>query len=938
MALQRRFAERGGFAVQMMYTDDGIVLRLADAEELPPVDLLFPAPEEVEELVTAQLADTALFAGLFRENAARALLLPRRRPDRRRPLWAQRQKAQQLLAAVRRYPDFPVVLETYRQALSDLFDLPALKALLRQVRRRQVEVTAVETPTASPFARSLVFAWVAAFLYEGDAPLAERKAQALTLDRRLLGELLGQPELRELLDPEAVAEVEAELQHLAADRRAVDLDELHDLLRRLGDLTETELAARCTGDPRPWLTELQRQRRAAEIAVAGERRWIAAEDAGRYRDALGVRLPTGLPDSFLEPAEHPLEDLLRRFARHHGPFLGGQAAARFGLRPALVESALRAAEREGVLVRGEIRPGGAEPDWCDAEVLRRLRRRTLARLRREAEAVDAAALARFLPAWQGIGGNRGGSERLLDAVAQLEGLPLPWSLLATVLLPQRVSGFTVDQLDLLAAAGRIVWVGQGRLGKRDGRIVLYRREQAARLLPPEPAEAPTGALAAAILTHLEQRGASFLVELETAVRGACPGATGADFRAALWELVWAGLVTNDTFAPLRALGRPLPRTARGRQRAGQPLAGGRWSLVRHLRDPRLGETERALARAEMLLERYGIVSREAAQSEELARRVRPVVQGPAGDGGGRPGAPRLLRRRTRRRPVRPTGRHRLAAGVPPAGGVWDGEVQILAALDPANPFGALLPWPAAGGGEGSRPRRVAGAWVVLVAGRPVLYLAPGGRQLTTFPAGTDEAALAAACRALRRLPRGGWRGLLTIEKINGVPVRESPWLGILRECGFERDYRGLVAKVASPGEWRGRRAWATASTVCPRRPGINHLHPESTAAARRLLNPGAAAVMGGGLAHDGQADTAADPRPAGGTAEKRLENLLAFRSRNARSMVTDEIAHCFPLALAADLYVACPSGIMDGVVDQVGEDLHRAGSPAPRPGGVGRGE
>ncbi|TVQ83913.1 MAG: DEAD/DEAH box helicase, partial [Chromatiaceae bacterium] len=606
MALQWQLARRAGFAVQVMWTDDGIVLRLADGEELPDLAELLPAPDALEDMVTEQLAETALFASLFRENAGRALLLTRRSPQGRQPLWAQRLKAQNLLAAVRRYPAFPIVLETYRQALGEVFDLPGLKALLTAIRARQLRVHEVETRGASPFARALVFAYVAAFIYEQDAPLAERRAAALTLDRGLLAELLGQAELRALIDPLVLADLERELQHLTPTRRARDADTLADLLRRLGDLNPAEIAARCSAaapvavaavdpaadpeadletddpaaiDPAPWLQALAAQRRAVCIRIAGETRWISAEDAGRYRDALGVVPPPGLPAAFVAATAAPLEELLRRYARTHGPFPTQQAAARLGLRPAQVEPVLRLLETRGLLVRGELRPDGSAPEWCDAEVLRQLRRRTLARARDAVAPVDAATLGRFLPAWHGIGAERAGPERLLEAVWQLAGLRITWSQLERVLLPARVPGYRPADLDLLAATGQIVWVGQGAAGPRDGWICLYRRDQV--LLAPDPAAtapitaagaaaagptaAETGADADAdavsalrdlLRTHLHRRGACFLMELQQAAARAGHGldrpAGRSAFDSALWDLVWAGQITNDTFAPLRA--------------------------------------------------------------------------------------------------------------------------------------------------------------------------------------------------------------------------------------------------------------------------------------------------------------------------------------------------------------------------------------------------
>jgi ATP-dependent Lhr-like helicase len=812
IALQRLLGDASGFEIQVMYTDDGIVLRFADVEELPEIDSLIPDPEEVEELVTDQLAGTSLFAGLFRENAVRSLLLRRRRPGQRSPLWAQRLKAQNLLATVRKYPSFPVVVETYRQALADVFDLPGLVGLLRDIRSRAVAVDEVETRSASPFARSLVFAYVAAYLYEQDAPLAERKAQALTLDRALLGELLGQAELRELIDPDVLAELESELQHLAEDYRARDADELHDVLRRLGDLTTAELADRSADDPAPWLEQLEIQRRAVPVAIAGERRWIPAEDAGLYRDALGAACPPGLPDSFLVEVDRPLERLLRRYARHRGPFLTRQAAARFDLRPAQVEPALRALETEGVLVRGEIRPGGAELDWCDAEILRRLKRRTLARLRDEVAPTEASAMALFLPRWQGVDDGRPGTERLLEAIGQLQDLALPWSVWSTVVLPRRVAGFSLDMLDMLAASGAVVWLGRGAGGPRDGRIALYLRPKIRDLVTVDRDYEAPSPLHEAILDALRAGGASFLTELEDRVNAAVSGHTAAEFRAALWDLVWGGQITNDTFAPLRSLGRAPSGGRRRRRGMVDRLAGGRWSLVSSLVPADPNPTAQAVARANLLLDRYGVVSREAALAEELpggfaplykvlkemedAGRVRRgyFVEGLSGAQFSHPGAVDRLRA------ARPDAEERDLV-------VTDEDILILAAVDPANPWGALLPWPDTAQPEQGKPRRVPGAWVMLARGRPVLYVASRGRRVLSFPATIrdEDGALEAALAALRRIPKSGRRGLLVIEKIDGIAAAESSLLAEFRAAGYQLDYRGLIdlQPIGTPAAGRG---------------------------------------------------------------------------------------------------------------------------------------
>ncbi|HUP25661.1 MAG TPA: DEAD/DEAH box helicase [Thermoanaerobaculia bacterium] len=823
LALEVVLAQRAGFSVETLYTDDGIVLRFADTEELPSIGELMPGPEEVEDLVVEQLGDSALFASRFRENAARALLLPRRRARGRTPLWQQRLRAKNLLAAVRRFADFPIVLETYRECLRDVFDVPALVELLRGIQRREVRVEEVETASASPFARSLVFAYVAQYLYEQDAPLAERRAQALTLDRNLLRELLGEEELRDLLDPAAIAQVEQELQGLSEDRRSRDADELHDLLRRLGDLRLAELVARAVEHPGPWLERLREQRRAAPVRIAGEERWIAAEDAGRFRDALGTSPPRGLPDAFLARTDDALEGLVARFARSRGPFSTTELAERWSLEPAQLDAVLTQLERQGRLVHGEIRPGGSGREWCDTTVLRRLRRQTLGRLRGDVEPVDARVLGRFLPAWHGVvaaAGSTGrettaalSATRLDAAIAQLEGLALPWSVLSRASLPLRVPGFRLEMLDLLAATGGLVWVGRGALGPSDGRIALYRRERAHLLLPPDGGGEPGvawGPPHRAVLEHLEHRGACFTVELQLV-----EGLRALPFReleAVLWDLVWAGTITNDTFLPLRTLGqsrgiqRPAagaaPRLRAGRGASSRGLAGGRWSLVRSVvpvpADTTGHSTGHATARAHALastlLERYGVVAREMALAEEIpggfeavyrvlsameeAGQVRRgyFVEGLAGRQFAQAGVVDRLRS-LRVDDERPSSE--------------DEAPLLLPALDPANPWGALLPWPELARDDGPRPRRAAGTWVALVAGEPVFLLEAGGRSLVTFR-GLEvrgwSRALVDALLAIAGMER---RRSLRLARIDGEPARTVPAAAALLELGCVVDGEGL---------------------------------------------------------------------------------------------------------------------------------------------------
>ncbi len=819
LALESRIGEKLGTEVQTIWSDDGIAIRLPDAdmsfETIEP--LLFPAPEDLEELVVGQVARGALFASRFRENAARALLLPRRRPGTRTPLWQQRQRAADLLAVASRYGSFPILVETYREVLSDVFDLPALREVLGGVASREIVVHRVETLRASPFASSLLFDYVAAYMYDGDAPIAERRAGALTLDRDLLRELLGQEELRELLDPGALADLELSLQALTDDRKATTADQLHDLLRRLGDLSADEIAARAEGDAAvadTWLTELVASRRAVPARIAGEDRWTAIEDVARYRDGVGASPPTGVPEAFLVPAVAALDGLLARFARTHGPFLTPDPARRWGLPVGVVDDALSRLLDAGTILRGEFRPGGAEREWIDPDVLRILRRRSLARLRREVEPVDPAALGRFLPAWHGVvpAGEPGvplrpvaALERLAEVVDQLAGLAIPASVLERDILPARIAGYQPRLLDELGAMGEVAWVGRGSLGRDDGRIALYRpgREVLRPVGRADGVDAPAGPRHNAIRAHLQRRGASFYRELFVAAGG------GSDREVldALWDLVWAGELTNDTFAPLRALRWKRPaRDARRRPgrltSLGPPEAAGRWSLVEPL-EPDEGAphrpmpTERLHALSLALLDRHGVVTREAVVSEgveggfsavyailralEEAGRIRRgyFVDGLGAAQFAHAGA--LERLRAFREPARS-----------PAERV----VFLLAAADPANPYGAAIPWPRRGEGDRRPLQRAAGAYVVLVDGVAVLYLERGGGTLQTLPAADDPEVAVAAIRALAGLLEDRRVRELIIAKVDGLPVGESPLRDRLIGAGFSSAYRGLTLRAA----------------------------------------------------------------------------------------------------------------------------------------------
>ncbi|HEY6780898.1 MAG TPA: hypothetical protein VI111_08090, partial [Thermoleophilaceae bacterium] len=571
LALSARIRDEFGLESDAIWSDDGIIVHLPDADEPPGAELVLVEPDMLEELVVRELSSSALFGARFRENAARALLLPRAYPGKRTPLWQQRLKAQSLLEVAKRYGQFPIILETYRECLQDVLDLPALGDLLRKLHARQIGLVEVETPTASPFASSLLFDYVATYMYEGDTPNAERRAAALSLDRELLRELLGQEELRELIDPDALAEVEADLQRTSDRTRATNADSLHDVLRAVGDLTAAEAQERALGalSALRMLKELERQRRAIVMRIGGEERWIASEDAGLYRDALGAVPPGGLPDAFLERVEEPLERLTRRYARTHGPFTTRAPSDRYGLDFGPV---LKGLERMGGLVRGELRPGGSEREWCDTDVLRRLRRASLATLRKEVEPAEQRALARFLPAWQGVDAAPAGGagvDRLREQLVPLQGVALAAEVWERDVLPRRVGAYSPTWMDQLCASGELVWVGAGALGRNSGRVALYFREDARWLgPPPSKTDRPEGPVHDAIRARLA-RGAAFwtdlLVELpaptassddDSGDRSSGP-ARGTpieplEFQEALWDLAWAGEVTNDAFAPLRA--------------------------------------------------------------------------------------------------------------------------------------------------------------------------------------------------------------------------------------------------------------------------------------------------------------------------------------------------------------------------------------------------
>ncbi|MET3921137.1 DEAD/DEAH box helicase [Arthrobacter sp. UYEF20] len=916
LAVGQRLQQRYGMDGSAMAADDGIVLRVPMMEDEPPgAELFLFDPEELEQIVTAEVGGSALFASRFRECAARALLLPRQTPGKRQPLWQQRQRSAQLLDVARKYPTFPIVLETVRECLKDVYDLPALKDIAASVERRELRIVQTTTQQPSPFAKSLLFGYVAQFLYEGDSPLAERRAAALALDSTLLNELLGRVELRELLDAKVIDATERELQRLAPDRRVRGVEGVADLLRLLGPLTPEEVAARLeppvesvqaapvvrpaeaaetagvvepagtredaselpVADAVAHLTALQRANRAIKVNVGGAERFAAVEDAARLRDALGVPLPMGVPSAFIEPVADPLGDLVSRYARTHGPFTSAEAAARLGLGIAVVGTALKRLAADGRVVEGEFRPHATAPEpaaatetdgvetdgaetargggdaeapqttppiapslagvseWCDAEVLRKLRRRSLAALRAEVEPVDAAAYGRFLPAWQNVRtpGRRGqsglrGLDGIITAVDQLSGVPIPASAWEPLVLASRVADYQPAMLDELMAAGEVLWSGAGSLPGNDGWVSLHLADSAELTLNPA-VEFQPGDAQQRLLDHLRNNGGGYFFRQLTEIAGGMDSVLGdQDVVSALWDLAWAGRITGDTFAPVRALiagghtaHRQVSRAPRARaprlSRLGRshgtgllgspgltggrygsvtgsaptpPLAAGRWSALPF---PELDPTIHARATAELLLDRYGVVTRGSVMAENIL--------------GGFGLMYKVLAR------LEEAGRCRRGYFIEHLGAAqfavpatvdrlrsYAEDTQLhkpepaalaLAATDPANPYGAALPWPALNveAGTGHRPGRKAGALVVLVDGALVLYVERGGKTLLVFS--DDTGMLTAAGAALVSVVTRGAIDKLIMEKVNGHGILDTPVAAALAQAGAYSTPKGL---------------------------------------------------------------------------------------------------------------------------------------------------
>ena len=771
LAVRHRYRSEQGRGVDVIWSDDGIVFRFPDTDTPPDLSAVYIDPLDVEETLLSEVADSALFTSVFREAAARALLLPRRRPGTRTPLWLQRRKAANLLDATRDFGSFPIMLETYREVLQDHFDLPSLVKVLTDIQKRDIRIAEVDVDRPSPFARSLMFDFIASFMYEYDAPLAEKRAAALALDRSLLADLLGEPEFRELLDPEVVASVEADLQHLSDERRVSTRDGVADLLRDIGPLDLAGVSARCTDHERvpEWIEDLVASGRVFASHGGDGALYVAVEDAARLRDTVGIQPPPGVPTEFLEAVSDPLGDIVSRYARTHGPFTASEAALHLGISAPAVSEVLMRLERDDKVASGAYRPGGTEHEWVAVAVLNRLRRRSLAVLRKQVEAVDPARYSVFLSGWHGIGSDR--SMTFTESIDQLKGLVMPASDLESLILPARLPNASVE-LDRALAAGDIVWVGVEPLGARDGKLMLLPRDAVSLLMPPTADESPTSDVHARVLKALSESGASFFTDIYQSVGGDPLEATDA-----LWDLVWAGVVTNDSFAPVRAfVARRSRRKARStRVSLSPPHAQGRWFLVDSLRRMSPTAEERGLALAHMLLARQGVVTRDGVIAEGIpggfsglypvlssledvgSTRRGYFVEGLGGAQFGLPGAIERLR-------------------MP-----GDPGIVVMASTDPANPYGASLMWPSSDG----TPQRRARSTIALDSGNPIAWLDPSGRSIALF-----DAAQSQSVEAIWMLSSA--RDRCVIARIDGIDARDHALSSLIIERGFVPGYKGFT--------------------------------------------------------------------------------------------------------------------------------------------------
>ena len=864
MAIRERVHQLLGVRPQTIVADDGIVLQIPPVEgDLPTAGLITFDAAEISSLVRSRIETTALFAARFRECAARALLMPTTRPGHRTPLWLQRVKAGQLLEASRQFQDFPVSVEAARECLQQYYDLPALTDLMERLASGRVRVVEAVTSEPSPFAHPLLFGYASTLIYQDDLPHAERRAQLLSLDPKALDALLGDGGVAELLDDEVLAQVEAELQHLAPGRRVrADAEGVADLLRELGPLSVAELVERCTDvggrDPREdtrgddvergdkrkvertvgrTLAELAGARRATAVRVGGRELWARVEDAQDLRLALGVEVPdwaleragAGGAVERRASARSPLNDLLLRYARTHTTVTPQRVVRAFGLGAAVAEGALAELAGDGSLV--DLGAAG----WMESAVLARVRHRSLARARAAVAPVPPTALQRLVLERAGLDEPNGGVDALAEALAALEGVWLPAGLWESVVLPARVVDYRPAMLDELIASGEVVWQARpvGDATSRSGSARV--RTGAGHVpAPGEIAFFPTDSALAPVV------GEAIAPGEPEAPAGREAGVT----EEALWQLVREGAATGRSFEPVRRALAPAAgtrtspssrrvRSRRGRRlmmetpRTGEVTAAGRLSSVLastswvRLSCAPAGDEERAIAEVESLLDRYGVVCRDLALAFSgvgglvplmpVLRRMEEtgvVLRGGFIEGLG---------------PVQFAEREsvdRLRSLSHDPGGTTATPV-VLDLKDPACLVGRGVPWPEpvlpTGLGKPAQDRseetsgppvRRQGASVVVLGGTPVLYASENLKVLISYTSEREDlvrALTALAADRQRMLARQGAaavRRRTVVESLNGVTTLEPTVSDLLRQAGFVRDPRGMRLAVSPYGATR----------------------------------------------------------------------------------------------------------------------------------------
>ena len=818
LAVGAEVAQRTGFDPQAQAGDDGIVLRMPDADKDPGAELFTFNADDVEDIVTREVGNSALFASRFRECAARALLLPKRNPGKRAPLWQQRQRAEQLLDIARNYPRFPIILETVREVLRDVYDLPALKEVLSDLATRQIRITEVTTDQPSPFASSLMFNYTGAFMYEGDSPLAEKRAAALALDPSLLAKLLGTVELRHLLDQDIIDELHARLQWHGRARSA---EELADALRIIGPIPVDELHVHATF-PNPLETaQLVLGDRVYVARINGRDHLIQTPDAAILRDGLGIPVPPGVPaqQSTISDA---LTQLVYRWARTRGPFVLHDLTHAFGLGASAALAALEPLIRTGRITEGAFRVQAVGQEYVSTDVLKVLRSRSLAAARAATQPVSQSAFGRFLPEYAGLGAvdkqpMLAGADGTYAAIESLAGVRLPASAWESVVLPARVVDYSPIFLDELTATGEVIIVGAGQAGTYDPWLKILPADIAADLVD-DPDDIGLTVVEQALVDQLASGGGFPIRDVLASVP-----ATTEEVREALWQLVAHGIVSPDSFAPIRArlaggksAHRNRVRPGRSRMRSVPPDLLGRWSL-----SPRASAdaTERSLTRGQTWLQRYGVVTRGSVTSENVVggfSLAYKVLSGFEEQGQAMRGYFIEGLGAAQFSTTAVIDRLRSFADSPDVSGWPSGTqhpaVHVLAAADPANPYGAALPWPVAG------PSRAAGALVVLIDGLLAAHLTRGGRTLTTFfdtfPTGIDHVeAMTSVVEGLAHTVSQGRMKPLVVETVNGEPVHTSLWLPTLRSAGVAMTPKGVRIGGRAPAPRTARRGRSVSDAI-----------------------------------------------------------------------------------------------------------------------------